>query len=426
MREREAYVPRGVFNTVPTFMERGKGARLEDVDGHTFIDFAGGLGVLNVGHCPDEVVAAVMEQAQKYLHGCFHVTMYEPYVKLARRLCELTPGEFKKKTMFVNSGAEAVENAVKVARSATGKSGIICFEHGFHGRTMLGMTLTSKVKPYKFGFGTLTPDTYRMAYPYCYRCPYGLKYPSCELHCASQLKQMFTTTVSPEQTAAVIMEPVAGEGGFLVPPPDYLKALTAICKANGVLFIADEVQSGFGRTGKMFAVEHYGVEPDILTSAKSLAAGLPLAGVTGKAELMDAPMVGGLGGTYGGNPLSCVAALKVIDILQDGLLERGEKVGKRIMERFRAWQEKYPLIGDVRGLGAMCALALVTDRQSKAPAKEATARIAKRCYEHGLIILKAGVYDNVIRILVPLVIDDDLLESGLAILEQALEEESRS
>jgi 4-aminobutyrate aminotransferase/(S)-3-amino-2-methylpropionate transaminase len=424
---RQRYVPRGVFNVAPTFIESAEGARVTDVDGRTFIDFAGGLGVLNVGHAPPPVVEAVRDQAERYLHTCFHVMMYEPYVRLAQRLSELVPGPGEKKTMFTNSGAEAVENAVKVARSYTGKQGVVVFEYAFHGRTLMTMTMTSKMRPYKFGFGTLAPNVYRGPYAYCYRCPLGKSYPSCEVACADQIENMLRTHVDPDEVAALVVEPVAGEGGFIVPPPEWLQRLSEICRRHGILLVADEVQSGIGRTGTMFAIEPSGVAPDVLTSAKSLAAGLPLGAVSGRAEIMDAPMVGGLGGTYGGNPLACVAALAVLDMIgEQNLLERSRAIGVRLMEHFHQMQEKHAIVGDVRGQGAMVAMELVTDRVSKAPAKDETARIVKMAYDRGLLLLKAGVHDNVVRVLVPLVADDATIDEGCRILDECLAAHSPS
>lgn len=422
MALRDRYVPRGVFNVVPAFVDHASGAEIYDIEGRRFIDFAGGLGALNVGHCPPSVVEAICQQAQRYLHTCFHVTMNEPYVRLAQKLCESTPGDFAKKTMFVNSGAEAVENAVKIAKAYTGRRGVVVFEYGYHGRTMLTMTMTSKVRPYKYGFGTLAPDVHRIPYGYCYRCPFGLQYPSCETACGTNLENFLKTHADPEEIAALVVEPVVGEGGFIIPPPEFLPTLAAICKKYGIVFVADEVQSGFGRTGRLFAIEHSGVEPDLLISAKSLGAGLPLAAVTGRAEMMDAPMVGGLGGTYGGNPLSCAAALAVFDMIEEqGLLERGQQVGQRILERFARMAERFPLIGEVRGQGAMVAMELVSDRKTKEPARAEAAQIVKFAHERGLVLLKTGVHDNVIRVLVPLVASDALLDEGLAIIEACLE-----
>ena len=417
---REEHVPRGPFNITPIFVKRAKGAVIEDVEGKEYIDFAGGIGVENVGHCADQVVGAIKEQAEQYTHTCFHVVMYESYIELAKRLNEITPGDFSKKTMFVNSGAEAVENAVKIARYATKRPAIIAFQNAFHGRTYMAMTLTSQVKPYKWGFGPFCPEVYRMPYPYCYRCPFGLKYPDCDLHCADYLEEFFIGHVAADSVSAIIAEPVQGEGGFIVPPRGYFKKLKAICEKHGILLIMDEIQAGMGRTGKLFASENFDVIPDIILTGKSIAAGLPLAGITGRAEIMDKPHVGGLGGTYGGNPIACKAGLAVLDTLNEQMLDRSEILGEKLRKRFMDLQSRYEIIGDVRGLGPMIGMELVRDRQNKEPASEEAGKLVKRCYESGLIILRCGVYHNVIRILMPLVITDDQLEKGFFILEDNL------
>lgn len=418
---RARVVPKGPFNVTPLFVEKAKGAVVYDVEGRELIDFAGGIGVMNVGHCHPKVVAAIKDQAEKYTHTCFHVVMYEPYVKLAEKLCALTPGSFPKMAMFANSGAEAVENAVKIARYYTKRPAIIAFENGFHGRTLLTMTLTSKVMPYKLGFGPFAPEVYRMPYAYCYRCPFGLKYPGCDVTCADYLKDFFIGGVAAESTAALVVEPIMGEGGFITPPPEYFPRLIKICKDNGIVFIADEIQTGMGRTGKMFAMEHCGVEPDLVTVAKSLAAGMPLSSVVGKKEMMDAPHVGGLGGTYGGNPVCCQAALAVLDVFEEeNLLTKAEVLGKKLKERFDALQKQFEIIGDVRGKGPMLALELVKDRETKEPAAEEAKALVKFCYEKGLILLSCGNFGNVIRTLMPLVITDEQLERGLAIMEDGL------
>jgi 4-aminobutyrate aminotransferase/(S)-3-amino-2-methylpropionate transaminase len=421
MAERNKHVPQGVFNVHPIFVEKAKGAIITDVEGKEFIDFAGGIGVANVGHCDDEVLKAVLDQAQKYIHTCFHVVMYESYVELAKRLNQLTPGDFPKKTMFVNSGAEAVENAIKIARHGTGRTATIAFEDAFHGRTLLALSLTSKMKPYKFGFGPYAPEIYRMPYAYCYRCAFGLEYPSCEIHCAYFLEDFFHTDMSAEQVAALIIEPVLGEGGFVVPPKEYFKVIQKICQENGIVFIADEVQTGFGRTAKMFAMEHYEVEPDIVIMAKSIAGGFPLSAITGRAELMEHSQVGGLGGTFAGNPVACRAALSVLDSFEKrNLLSRAEEIGRTVLERFQAFQEHYLVVGNVRGLGAMVAMELVTDRTTKKPATAFTKSLINLCREKGLLMISAGTYSNIIRPLMPLVISDDQLGKGLSIIEQSL------
>ena len=420
-KTRSTYVPQGPFNTTPYFAGQAKGAVIVDLDGREYIDFAGGIGVLNVGHCHPKVTAAVKDQAEKFLHTCFHVVMYEPYVELARRVCGLTPGDFPKMALFANSGAEAVENAVKAARYFTKRPAVICFENAFHGRTLLGMSLTSKVMPYKKGFGPFAPEIYRLPYAYCYRCPLHLEYPGCDAACANLLSDFFIHHVSADEVAAVIAEPVAGEGGFITPPPEYFPKLKSICEKHGILFIADEVQSGVGRTGRMFAMEHYGVVPDLVTTAKSLAAGLPLSAVVGRADVLNAPHVGGLGGTYGGNPVCCRAALAVLDVFEEeGLLARAVRLGETLQARFAAWQSEFEIIGEVRGLGPMLALELVRDRRTKEPAGDEAKAVVKWCHENGLILLSCGAYGNVLRTLMPLVITDEELERGLGVLEAAL------
>jgi 4-aminobutyrate aminotransferase/(S)-3-amino-2-methylpropionate transaminase len=423
LNERNKHIPQGPFNVHPIFAQKAEGAVVTDVEGKEYIDFAGGIGVSNVGHRNTEVLDAIQDQIQKYLHTCFHVVMYEPYVELAKKLNSITPGNFLKKTMLLSTGAEAVENAVKVARHATGRSAIIAFEDAFHGRTLLALSLTSKMKPYKFGFGPYAPEIYRMPYAYCYRCSFGLEYPSCEIYCAYFLRDFFHTHISSEQVAAIIAEPVLGEGGFVVPPKEYFKILHKICQDHGIVLIADEIQTGFGRTAKMFAIEHYEVEPEIIIMAKSMAGGLPLSAVTGKAELMDHPQVGGLGGTYGGNPVACRAALAVLDVFEKkDLLSRAEKIGQKVMERFKEFQKHHPLIGDVRGLGAMVGMELVVDRKTKEPATALTKRLVGLCREKGLLMISAGTHSNIIRPLMPLVITDEQLEKGLSIIDESLSE----
>jgi 4-aminobutyrate aminotransferase/(S)-3-amino-2-methylpropionate transaminase len=418
---REAAVPRGISQATPVFVARAQDAWLEDVDGNRYLDFAGGIGCLNVGHRSEPVVSAIEAQLQNFLHTCAQVTPYESYVRLAERMNQITPGSFPKKTFFLNSGAEAVENAIKLARAHTGRSGVIAFEDAFHGRTMMALALTSKTHPYKAGFAPFPGDVYRIPYAYCYRCSYSLKHPSCDVFCARHLEDTFRRVVASEDVAAVIVEPVLGEGGFVTPPPEFLRILMEICHKHGVVFIADEVQSGFGRTGKMFACEHYGIEPDILITAKSLGGGLPLAGVTGRSEVMDAPGVGGLGGTFAGNPLSCAAANAVLDVFERGdLLSRTVAIGERFHERAQGWKNRFELIGEVRGLGAMRAIELVKSRATREPAPDETKCISQFCYEHGLITITAGTYGNVIRLLVPLVITDEQMDEGLDVLEGAL------
>ncbi len=416
-------VPQGSFNTFPIFIERAQGAIMIDVDGRELIDFAGGIGVNNVGHSHPKVVAAIKDQADKFIHTCFHVAMYEAYVDLAARLNALAPGDFSKMSMFANSGAEAVENAVKIARYAKSRPAVICFENAFHGRTLLTMSLTSKIKPYKLGFGPFAPEIYRMPYAYCYRCPFGLKYPSCETACADYLEDFFITNVAAEETAALLVEPIQGEGGFVTPPPEYFPKLQKICRKYDIALIMDEVQAGVGRTGKFFASEHWGVAPDLITMAKSLAGGMPLSAVIGREEMINAPHVGGLGGTYSGNPLSCRAALAVLEILlEDGLLKRAEILGRTLRNRFDDLKEKYEIIGDVRGKGPMLGMELVKDRETKQPAADEAKKLVKRCYDKGLVLISCGNFGNVIRTLMPFVITDEQLEKGLSILEESLAE----
>jgi 4-aminobutyrate aminotransferase/(S)-3-amino-2-methylpropionate transaminase len=421
MKRREAAVPRGPYHSTPIFAASANGAVIEDVDGNHYIDFAGGIGCLNMGHRAAPVTAAVSAQLEKYMHLCFSVTPYEPYVAVAEKLNALAPGKSPKKTFIVNTGAEAVENAVKIARAYTKRPAVICFEDAFHGRSFLAMSLTSKTNPYKTGFAPFASDIYRIPYAYCYRCSYGLTYPSCGVTCAHHLEDTFKRVVSPEAVAAVIVEPVLGEGGFMAPPKEFFGIVQDICRKYGIVLIADEVQSGLGRTGKFFAIEHYGVEPDLILTAKSLGGGLPIAAVTGRAEIMDAPGVGGLGSTFAGNPLSCAAALASIEMIEHGgLLERATAMGKHFEKRARGWQKKWPLVGDVRGLGGMCAVELVRNAETREPADTETKEVAHYCYEHGLITITAGSYNNVMRILVPFAITDEQFDEGLGVLEEAI------
>lgn len=429
MQRREAAVPRAAHHFTPIFIARSEGAVIEDVDGNHLLDFAGGIGCLNVGHRAPTVAAAVGRQMERYWHTCFHVTPYEGYVRLAERLNALAPGDFPKKTLLLNSGAEAVENAVKIARAYTGRSAVICFEDAFHGRTLLAMSLTSKTHPYKAGFGPGAGEVYRVPYAYCYRCSFSLQYPECGAYCAHHLEDAFRRIVAAESVAAIIVEPVLGEGGFVNPPAEFFAVLQEICLKHNILLIADEVQTGFGRTGSLFACETLGIVPDLLLTAKSLGGGLPISAVTGRAEIMDAPGFGALGGTFGGNPLACAAALEVIEMLvpsqkdgsrQPDLNARSRTLGERFAARARKWKQRWPAIGDVRGVGAMQAIELVRDPATREPDPEDTKRIIQACYERGLIVLSAGTYGNVLRILAPLVISDEQFEEGLSVMEAAI------
>ena len=400
---------------LPIVVAEGRGATLTDVDGNTFIDFAGGVGCLNVGHAHPRVVDAVQEQAARFLHTDFTIVPYEVYVTLAERLLAMAPFAGPAKAAFFNSGAEAVENAVKFARAYTKRPAVIAFEGGFHGRTMLAMTLTSKTHPYKAGLGPVAPEVYRVPFPNTYR---GIDAPTA----LAALEAAFSTQVARETVAAIILEPVQGEGGFVVPPAEFVQGVRDICDREGIVMIADEVQSGYGRTGKMFAIEHFGVEPDLITVAKSIAAGLPLSGVLGKAAIMDAPGDGAVGGTYVGNPVAQAAALAVLDVFEDeGLVDRAERIGETVRGRMTEWQERFPQIGDVRGLGAMLALELVRDPATKEPAAELASRIAEEAAQRGLLLLKAGVHANCIRVLCPLVITDAELDEALGAWDEALQ-----
>jgi 4-aminobutyrate aminotransferase / (S)-3-amino-2-methylpropionate transaminase / 5-aminovalerate transaminase len=422
LERRRAAVPRGVFYTTPVFVEAAAGAIIRDVDGNSLIDLGAGLAVLNVGNSAPRVVRAIREQLDRFTHTCMHVTMGEPYVELAERLNAIVPGDTPRKTMFVNSGAEAVENAVKIARYFTKRPGVVVFDHAFHGRTLLAMTMTAKVEPYKQGFMSAAPDVYRLPFAYPYRCPTGGTTPEgCAASCAAYAIGELDKHIGPENIACLVVEPIQGEGGFIVPAPGFLPRLAEYCQEHGILFVADEVQTGFGRTGRWFGIEHEAIVPDLVATAKSLAGGLPLGGVTGRAEVMESVHVGGVGGTFGGNPLACTAALAVIETIEkEGLLERASRIGDLMIGRLNEMAERFELIGEVRGRGAMVAMELVEDRGTKAPAKAATSRLIEECYHQGVVVMKAGTYDNVIRFLPPLTIDEDLLSEGLDIVDKSL------
>lgn len=409
----------GVYNE--TVLERGENSKVWDVDGKEYIDFAGGIGTLNVGHCHPTVVSALREQAGKLLHTSFHVAAYENYLRVCEKLIATVPGSGKKKALLFNSGSEAVENAVKFARSFTKRRGVISFEYGFHGRTLLCLTLDGKHKPLRTGLGPFAPEIYHARLPYGYRPPKGVTGNLSEF-CLGELERFFLTDCPAEEIAAVIIEPVLGEGGFIVPEPGFLKGLRALCDKHGILLIIDEVQSGFGRTGKFWAMEHDGIIPDLVTIGKSLGAGMPLSAVVGRAEIIDAAPLGSVGGTYGGNPMSCAAALAVFEIFEkENLVEKGRKIGEKVKVRFDALAKSHPLVGDSRGLGAMRAIELVKDKKTKEPVAGPDVKaIIKRCNEKGLLVLRAGIYDNVIRTLMPLTIDDKTLNKGLDILEESL------
>jgi 4-aminobutyrate aminotransferase/(S)-3-amino-2-methylpropionate transaminase len=414
MARRAAALPTGVGTTLPVFAVRASGGIVEDVDGNRFIDLAAGIAVTTVGSAAPRVVAAVTEQVERFTHTCFQVTPYESYVEVCERLNALTPGDHEKRSFLVNSGAEAVENCVKVARYVTGRDAVIAFDHGFHGRTLMGMSLTGKVMPYKQGFGPFAPEVYRAEYSYPFRGTGDL---------ASTLT-FLDKTVGASQVACIVVEPIAGEGGFIVPEPGWLAGLAQWCTDNGALFVADEVQTGIGRTGAWFACEHEGVVPDLVATAKGLGGGLPIAGVTARAELIDQVHAGGLGGTFGGNPLSCAAAIGALDTIEaDGLLARAQVIGELMTTRLQAIAAANPAIGDVRGRGAMIAVELV-GADGITPDADLTKRVAAACHADGVLVLTAGSYGNVLRFLPPLVISDELLDDGLGVLEKAFAQES--
>jgi len=404
INRRKAAITAAVGNASLNFIASGQGALLQDVEGREYIDFGGGIGAMNIGHSHPKVVAAIKEQAERFTHCCFMINPYELAVTLAEKLCRLTPGDFPKKAVFLNSGSEAVENAVKVARYATKRQAIVVFDNGYHGRTYLTMTMTTKVRPFKLGFGPFAPEIYRVPFDN-----------------TKALRDFFLTHINAEAVAAVVAEPVQGEGGFNAPRADYFPELAKICHDNGILLVMDEIQSGMGRTGKMFASEHWGVMPDMMIVGKSLAAGMPIAAVIGKADLMDSVHVGGLGGTYAANPVACAAALAVLDVFEtEGILEKSVALGEKLETRFKSWQEKFSMVGGLRGLGAMRGFELVRG-SDKSPASDEAVKLAAYCSQNGLVLLVTGIYGNIVRCLAPLVITDDQLEKGLSILEAGLE-----
>jgi 4-aminobutyrate aminotransferase/(S)-3-amino-2-methylpropionate transaminase len=414
--ERKERVVAGPLSlTFPVAIAEGRGALLTDVDGNTFIDFTGGVGCLNVGHSHPRVVEAAQEQLERFAHTDFTIVPYESYVALAERLIELSPFTGPARAAFFNAGTEAVENAIKFARAYTGRPAVIAFEGAFHGRTLLSMTMTSKTHPYKAGLGPFAPEVYRVPFANDYRGPSAGE-------ALAALERALVTQVAAEQVAAIVVEPVQGEGGFVVAPQEFLSGIRRLCDEHGIVLVVDEVQTGFGRTGKLFAIEHYGIEPDLMTVAKSIAAGLPLSGVLGKAEIMDAPGDSAIGGTYVGNPVAQAAALAVLDIFEEeGLVARAAELGERIRARMEAWQERFPRIGDVRGLGAMLAIELVRDPQTKEPDPERASAVVEAAFERGLLLLKSGIYANCIRVLVPFVITDAQADEALAVWEDSLE-----
>jgi 4-aminobutyrate aminotransferase/(S)-3-amino-2-methylpropionate transaminase len=415
LERKERVVAGPLVSHLPIVAADTSGSTITDVDGNTFIDFTGGVGVLNVGHAHPHVVQAVQEQAARFLHTDFTVIPYEVYVELAERLLAVSPFSGPAKAAFFNAGTEAVENAVKFARAYTGRSAVVCFEGAFHGRTLLSLTMTSKTHPYKAGLGPFAPEVYRLPFPDSYRGPSASE-------ALDALERSLSTVVPAEHIACVVIEPVLGEGGFMPAPQEYMDGLRRFCDRYGIVLVADEVQTGFGRTGKMWAIEHYGIEPDLITVAKSIAAGLPLSGVLGRAAIMDAPAEGGVGGTFVGNPVALAAGLAVLDVFeQEGLVERAAELGETMRPRMHEWQARFEAIGDVRGLGAMLAIELVLDRETKEPASDLATAVIDEALARGLLLLKAGVYGNCIRVLCPLTISDAELAEALDVWEQALE-----
>jgi 4-aminobutyrate aminotransferase / (S)-3-amino-2-methylpropionate transaminase / 5-aminovalerate transaminase len=411
-KERVVAEPLSIF--LPVVIEQGEGATLTDVDGNTFIDFTGGVGCLNVGHANPRVTEAVREQAAKFLHTDFTIIPYETYVTLAERLVASTPISGPAKAAFFNAGTEAIENSIKFARAYTKRPAVIAFEGGFHGRTLLSLTLTSKTHPYKAGLGPFAPEVYRVPFAQDYRGPTAGE-------ALAALERALVTQIAAESVAAIVIEPVQGEGGFVVAPPEFLEGVRRICDDNGIVLVVDEVQTGLGRTGKMWGIEHYDVEPDLMCVAKSIAAGLPLSAVIGRAEIMDAPGDSAIGGTYVGNPVAQAAALAVLDVFDDdGLVERAGRMGETIRARMETWQQRWDAVGDVRGLGAMLAIELVHDRETKDPAPEVASAVVEAAAARGLLLLKSGIYSNCIRVLVPLVISDAELDEALGVWEDAL------
>ncbi len=412
---RAKHIPRGVSALTPINAARASGASLWDVDGKRFIDFAGGIGVLNTGHTHPKVVAAIQKQLEMFTHTCFQVVAYESYLRLAEKLNALVPVAkgHSNKTFFVSTGAEATENAIKIARAFTNRPGIISFDNSFHGRTLMGMSLTGKQKPYKQNFGPFAPEVYKAPFPIPY---HGIS----TKNALDGLELLFNTQIDPSQVAAIIIEPVQGEGGFNPAPAAYMRSLRNICTKHGILFINDEIQSGYGRTAKMFAIEHSGVIPDLTTTAKSIGGGLPLAAITGRADIMDAPHPGGLGGTYAGNPLACAAGLAVLEVFEEEkILEKAEHLAVRLEHELNALAQKYTGIGEVRGLGAMMAIELVKDKDSKKPDADSATKICAAALENGLILIKCGMHGNAIRVLVPLNATTEELEMGFSILKNA-------
>jgi 4-aminobutyrate aminotransferase/(S)-3-amino-2-methylpropionate transaminase len=422
--ERDAVIPRSVRTLTDLFIEGASGHTLRDVDGREFTDLTGGIGVLTTGHRPDPVVRALREQLDRYLHLCFMVFNYEPYVALAKALREIAPLP-DGKSAFFNSGAEAIENAMKTARASTGRPALFSFQNSFHGRTLLTLSLTGKYAPYKVGFEPFAPEVYQAPFPYHYRCPPGHSEAECGGIALEGIERLFHAQIAPERVAAIVFEPVQGEGGFIVPPKDFVRGLRELATEHGIVLVDDEVQAGLGRTAKMFAIEHFGVQPDLVCTAKALGGGLPISGLTGRAEIMDAPVPGSIGGTFGGNPLACVAAIENLRLIEASL-GAAARLGKSISKRLEEMKEAHPLVGDVRGLGCMQALEFVRDPGTKEPAKEEARAIQGEARERGLLVLTAGMYDNVIRLLPPITMPLDAMARTLDVLDESISAVERS
>jgi len=418
---KEKYISKAIGLSAPVYIDRAEGSLFYDIDGNVLIDMGSGIGVTNVGHCPKEVVKAIQDQAEKFLHLCFMVTPYENYVRLCEKLANIAPHQGLVKSVLYNSGAEAVENAVKISRHFTKKPAAFSFVHSFHGRTFLAMALTFKEMPYKAGFGPL-PESYKLEFAYCYRCPFKMEYPSCGVACADKIDEVWSSPQFQGKVACLVGEPIAGEGGFIVPPKEFYAKVTKICKKHGVIYVDDEIQTGAGRTGKMWAIQHWpGVEPDILVSGKGIGGGFPVSATTGRPDIMDAPQVGGLGGTFGGNPVACAAALAQFDIIEKAMVNV-PKVNAYMVKRLREMQSKYPIIGDIRGMGAMMALELVSDQKTKTPAAKEAKATKIAALKKGMVLLTCGTLDNVIRLHPSMVMPDELLEQAMDILDESLAE----
>ncbi len=423
LERRKNAMPTGLAKSTEVVVDRADGAYIFDVDGNRLLDFAGGIGMINVGHCPPTVSKAIGEQAAKYIHTCSLVTTFEPYIELAETLNKITPGNFAKKTLLANSGSEAVENAVNIAKYYTKRNAIICFEGAYHGRTLLTLSLTSKYGLFKKGFGSMVSDIYRLPAPNMYRIPKGMSGEEYLEDCIRGLDRALIAQVDPSAVAAIIIEPIQGEAGFIPMPKKFLEKIRSICDLHGIVMIADEIQSGFGRTGELFAINHSEVIPDMITMAKSMGAGMPIAAVTGKANMMDSPHLGGVGGTFSGSPVACIAAIETIKIINTrSFLDRATQIGEKIEAHLDRWKERYITIGDVRGMGAMRLVEFVKDRNTQEPDPDLTLSIIRKAVSRGLVLIRAGLYSNCIRLLMPLVISDEQLEEGLGILEQAIKE----